>query len=230
MLIYSRLHHFPLLLQHNNCRVFHSACNNNIFSGVTLEKALAFTVSCLKNTTGEVRDVGRRLIVWLYQRGDKQRVRSALPPDTQKIRQKNQLYKMIFEEFDRIDGKLPGINKQTRFQGDTEAQQLVELKRQNAELQKILQNKQQPQQFSPVQAVAAGQSKQSRLIAPRSYKLNNKRNNFDGNENQRTQSVSGDAPYATFKTEQSQSMVRTMSYQDMAPMADPMDDRYVFGR
>lgn len=181
---------------------------------------MAFTVSCLKHTAGEVRDVGRRLIVWLYQRGDKRRVRSALPPDTSKIRQKNQLYKMIFEEFDRIDGKRSVTAKQTRFQSDSEAQQIAQLRKQNVELQKMLQNKQA--------STVGGQPKASKLVAPRSYRLNKKSNSLDGNETQSMHGGLTEAPYASFMTEKSLLRLRAASNLDEAPMPDPMDDRQVF--
>lgn len=135
---------------------------------------------------------------------------------------------MIFEEFDRIDGKPPTINKHARFQNDAEAQQIAQLRRQNAELHKLLQNKQQPQQSSSLQTT--GQPKKSKLLAPRSYKLHKKSNSFDSSENQRSHSVLMDAPYATFMTEKSQLRLRAMSNQDDALMPDPLDDRYIFQR
>ncbi|XP_070562065.1 centrosomal protein of 104 kDa-like isoform X2 [Ptychodera flava] len=72
-------------------------------SGLTVENVMKFCVNALEHTAGEVRDGAVRIILELYRmKGDE--VRDYLPPDEPATR-KNTLYKQIFQEFDRIDGK-----------------------------------------------------------------------------------------------------------------------------
>ncbi|XP_077998414.1 centrosomal protein of 104 kDa-like [Glandiceps talaboti] len=72
-------------------------------SGLTVENVMKFCVNGLEHTAGEVRDGSVQIIYALYRmKGDE--VRDYLPPDEPSTR-KNTLYRQIFEEFDKIDGK-----------------------------------------------------------------------------------------------------------------------------
>lgn len=76
-----------------------------IFSGITPNNSTQFAISCLSHTSGDVRDVGVRMLVHLYKNGDRKSIRSYLPKDNPRLRQKSQLYKNIFETFEDIDKK-----------------------------------------------------------------------------------------------------------------------------
>ena len=62
-----------------------------------------FCNAAIEHHAGEVREQAEKIIVHLYRDVGSQ-VKEYLPPDDEKTR-KNVLYKQMFEEFDKIDGK-----------------------------------------------------------------------------------------------------------------------------
>ena len=64
---------------------------------------MRFCTQAIRHTAGEVRERAERIIVALYKDVG-QPVKEFLPPDDEKVR-RNMLYKLLFEAFDRIDGK-----------------------------------------------------------------------------------------------------------------------------
>lgn len=76
---------------------------NVCFSGLTLDNIMGFCTVALQHTAGEVREVSERIIKQLY-RDVGAPVKSYLPVDDEKTR-KNTLWRMLFEYFDKVDGK-----------------------------------------------------------------------------------------------------------------------------
>ena len=63
---------------------------------------MGFCTTAIQHNSGDVREKAERIIVALYRDGAP--VKDFLPPDDEKTR-KNVLYKLLFEAFDKIDGK-----------------------------------------------------------------------------------------------------------------------------
>ncbi|EDV23945.1 uncharacterized protein TRIADDRAFT_57690 [Trichoplax adhaerens] len=72
-------------------------------SGMTISNMMNFLNVCLDHTAGEVRDGAIKSIFELYKVSGNE-VRKHLPPDEPNIR-KSTKYRIIFEGFDKIDGK-----------------------------------------------------------------------------------------------------------------------------
>lgn len=64
---------------------------------------MRFSVQALQHNSGEVREVAERIIKKLYKEVGAP-IKDYLPPDDEKTR-KNTLYRMLFEHFDKVDGK-----------------------------------------------------------------------------------------------------------------------------
>ncbi|KAK7477381.1 hypothetical protein BaRGS_00031357 [Batillaria attramentaria] len=72
-------------------------------NGLTLDNMMGFCTVALQHNAGEVREVTERIIKQLY-RDVGAPVKNFLPPDDEKTR-KNTLWRMLFEYFDKVDGK-----------------------------------------------------------------------------------------------------------------------------
>ncbi|KAL8583520.1 hypothetical protein ACOMHN_054836 [Nucella lapillus] len=106
-------------------------------NGLTLDNMMGFCTVALNHNAGEVRDVAERIIKQLY-RDHGAPVKNYLPPDDDKAR-KNTLWRMLFEYFDKVDGK-PSKNDLKKQKAEDEAKKQAEinaLQKQLAELRQM---------------------------------------------------------------------------------------------
>ena len=80
-----------------------SSHSSDRFRALSVQKICAFAVVCLEHTDAQVRDYGRRLVVFVYEREPHDVVRHALPRPS-KATLKNPAMRGVFNELDRIDG------------------------------------------------------------------------------------------------------------------------------
>uniref|UniRef100_A0A914XAP4 UVR domain-containing protein n=1 Tax=Plectus sambesii TaxID=2011161 RepID=A0A914XAP4_9BILA len=80
--------------------------------GLDEKNVCEFAVSCLMHTDVEVRNTGKKLIIYMYKKGDKGVVRSHLPPYSSNVVHKNPLFRTLYDELDKIDGS--GLNDSQR--------------------------------------------------------------------------------------------------------------------
>ena len=73
------------------------------FSGLTVDNIMNFCVVALQHTSADVRQVAERIIKALYKEVGAP-VKEYLPPDDEKHR-KNTMWRLLFEYFDKVDGK-----------------------------------------------------------------------------------------------------------------------------
>ena len=74
-----------------------------IFSGLTTDNIMTFCVVALNHNSADVRQVAERIIKALYKEVGSP-VKEYLPPDDEKTR-KNTMWRLLFEYFDKVDGK-----------------------------------------------------------------------------------------------------------------------------
>ncbi|CAN9515724.1 unnamed protein product [Ophioblennius macclurei] len=108
-------------------------------SGFTLENVLKFSTAALEHNAPKVREVAVRIILAMY-RQHRGAVLTYLPPNDA-AKRKNFLYKTLFDEFARIDGKLVETQavKKSRGQqdGQKEKEEIHSLQEQLAALKEI---------------------------------------------------------------------------------------------
>ena len=90
-------------MQKTSGPLFKRLLNRFGFSGLTLDNMMGFCTVALNHNAGEVREVVERIIKQLY-RDHGAPVKNYLPTDDEKTR-KNTLWRMLFEYFDKVDGK-----------------------------------------------------------------------------------------------------------------------------
>ncbi|XP_076451911.1 centrosomal protein of 104 kDa-like isoform X2 [Babylonia areolata] len=106
-------------------------------NGLTLDNTMGFCTVALNHNAGEVRDVAERIIKQLYKDHGAP-VKNYLPPDDEKTR-KNTLWRMLFEYFDKVDGK-PSKSDLKRQKAEEEAKKQAEinaLQKQLADLRQL---------------------------------------------------------------------------------------------
>lgn len=74
---------------------------------------MKFCTAALQHNAGEVREASERIIKALY-RDVRAPVKEYLPSDNEKTR-KNTLYRMLFEYFDKVDGKPSKSDMKVRY-------------------------------------------------------------------------------------------------------------------
>ncbi|XP_062506109.1 centrosomal protein of 104 kDa-like isoform X2 [Corticium candelabrum] len=79
-------------------------------SGLTVDNVMKFVCPALEHTQKEVRDVAVRIILDLYQQESSKAVVRSHLPDTEEARKKT-LWKMLFRQFDKMDG-IPTVEEQ----------------------------------------------------------------------------------------------------------------------
>ncbi|XP_075461038.1 centrosomal protein of 104 kDa [Ascaphus truei] len=87
-------------------------------SGFTVDNVMRFAVGALENITSEVRDKAVQIILYLYKR-HRGTILEYLPTDDSNTR-KNILYKTLFDEFAKIDGRPIGADAKSQKKAATE--------------------------------------------------------------------------------------------------------------
>ena len=72
-------------------------------NGLSVDTVSKFCALALEHNSGEVRELASKIIIQLYK-DNKSTVRKYLPPDDEMSR-RNKKYRVIYEAFDKIDGK-----------------------------------------------------------------------------------------------------------------------------
>ncbi|KAI6219244.1 UVR domain-containing protein [Aphelenchoides besseyi] len=86
---------------------------------LTVKKICQFALECLNHTDAKVRDYGQKLVLSIYERGDRDEVRMSLPRRTGAV--KNGALRNLLNDLDAIDGRNGLSTKQnlnTRFESD----------------------------------------------------------------------------------------------------------------
>ncbi|XP_025081009.1 centrosomal protein of 104 kDa-like isoform X2 [Pomacea canaliculata] len=104
--------------------------------GLTLDNIMGFCTVALQHTAGEVREVSERIIKQLY-RDVGAPVKSYLPVDDEKTR-KNTLWRMLFEYFDKVDGK-PSKADIKKHKAEEEAKKQAEIEALQKQLNELKQ-------------------------------------------------------------------------------------------
>ncbi|NWS69554.1 CE104 protein, partial [Crotophaga sulcirostris] len=130
-------------------------------SGFTVSNVMKFATGALEHRVSEVRDAALRIIFDMY-REHKAAVLEHLPPDNANIR-KTVLYKMLFDGFAKIDGKLP--EAEIRTQRKTAREQA---EKQKKEERKVLQG----QLAAPKEIQAEVQAGKVRVSLFTGYQIN----------------------------------------------------------
>ena len=115
-----------------------SKCGVNDKSSYSVDMVMGFVAPALSHTSSDVRDVAIRITLMMYKEsGDP--VRKFLPKDEPALRKKHLIWKKIFEEFDRIDGKPVGVPP-SMSSDDQKALQVKALKAELAKLREMAAN------------------------------------------------------------------------------------------
>ncbi|XP_052225713.1 centrosomal protein of 104 kDa-like isoform X2 [Dreissena polymorpha] len=103
-------------------------------SGLTVDNMMNFCVVALNHTSADVRVVAERIVKALYKEVG-QPVKDYLPADDEKSR-KNTMWRLLFEYFDKIDGK-PSKSDVKRQKADEEARKQQEIEGLQRQLQQL---------------------------------------------------------------------------------------------
>ncbi|XP_074654970.1 centrosomal protein of 104 kDa-like [Tubulanus polymorphus] len=128
-------------------------------SGLTLDNMMKYCMQAIEHTAGEVREEAERIIVALYKEVGEP-VKDYLPPDDDRTR-KNVLYRLLFEAFDKIDGK-PSKDDLKRQKQDEELRKQKEieaLQHQLAQLKEVTSGKNAAHEDSPRREAPTKQKK-----------------------------------------------------------------------
>ncbi|XP_064610541.1 centrosomal protein of 104 kDa-like isoform X2 [Liolophura sinensis] len=101
---------------------------------LTVDSIMRFSVQALQHNSGEVREASERIIKKLYKEVGAP-IKDYLPPDDEKTR-KNTLYRMLFEYFDKVDGK-PSKSDFKKSKAEIEAKKQAEIEELQIQLQKL---------------------------------------------------------------------------------------------
>lgn len=75
-----------------------------MFRALTVKNVCQFALECLTHTDKGVRDYGRKIVVFLYEREDHQQVRSALPKGNSA--KKIPAVRNLLDDLDKMDNQL----------------------------------------------------------------------------------------------------------------------------
>lgn len=103
-------------------------------SGLTVDNIMNFCVVALQHTSADVRVVTERIVKALYKEVG-QPVKEYLPPDDEKAR-KNTMWRLLFEYFDKIDGK-PSKTDVKKQKAEEEAKKQQEIEGLQRQLQQL---------------------------------------------------------------------------------------------
>ncbi|XP_052760186.1 centrosomal protein of 104 kDa-like isoform X2 [Mya arenaria] len=103
-------------------------------SGLTVDNIMNFCVVALGHTSADVRVVTENIVKALYKEVG-QPVKDYLPPDDEKTR-KNTMWRLLFEYFDKVDGK-PSKSDVKRQKADEEARKQQEIDGLQKQLQQL---------------------------------------------------------------------------------------------
>ncbi|WAR15731.1 CE104-like protein [Mya arenaria] len=105
-----------------------------IVDGLTVDNIMNFCVVALGHTSADVRVVTENIVKALYKEVG-QPVKDYLPPDDEKTR-KNTMWRLLFEYFDKVDGK-PSKSDVKRQKADEEARKQQEIDGLQKQLQQL---------------------------------------------------------------------------------------------
>lgn len=110
--------------------------NLGLSSGFTIENIMGFCTVALNHNAGEVREVTERIVKLLY-RDHGAPVKAFLPQDDEKTR-KNTMWRLLFEYFDKVDGK-PTKTDIKKQKANEEARKQAEIDALQKQLQELRQ-------------------------------------------------------------------------------------------
>nr|KAG5692452.1 hypothetical protein BaRGS_010162 [Batillaria attramentaria] len=128
-------------------------------NGLTLDNMMGFCTVALQHNAGEVREVTERIIKQLY-RDVGAPVKNFLPPDDEKTR-KNTLWRMLFEYFDKVDGK-PSKTDLKKQKAEEEAKKQAEIDALQKQLQEL-------RQLNAAKEAGKEEPKQSKVVEIATY-------------------------------------------------------------